>query len=231
MPILKNTARQITESVRLAGGTDGPYVASTWPNDATARMWYSKDGGTPVAVIPTRIDPTTGRWLLSVATMTSSVWDCDELTVFWEGTAIAAGHSKYYPEAHYTSVVAGRIDEAVSAPKTLTTSEKNILTADSTGVSTLLTRVTGAVPTLQQISDQIERIGGFLDLVKTRILLAIPGHSAGSSSGLSLKSDVTSASAPTVSQISDQLERSGGLLALTKEAAEAAEAQTANSSP
>jgi hypothetical protein len=77
-------------------------------------MYYSKDGATPVAIIPTRIDATTGGWLLSVSTMTAAVWNCDELRVFWEGTGILSGTQTYYPEAEYTSAVAGRIDTPLS---------------------------------------------------------------------------------------------------------------------
>lgn len=114
MPIIKNTARQISVSVRLSGSTDGPYVAATWPDSAVAKMYYSKDGATPVAIIPTRIDATTGGWLLSVSTMTAAVWNCDELRVFWEGTGILSGSEKFYPEADYTATVAGRIDAPIS---------------------------------------------------------------------------------------------------------------------
>lgn len=132
MPLLRNTAQALTESVRVSGTTDAPYVAANWPNDATARMWYSKDGGTPVAIIPTRVDGTTGGWRLSTSILTAGVWDCDELRVFWEGTAILAGSSKYYPEALFTSTVAGRIDAPISGVMVLHTG-----TAQAGGASTI----------------------------------------------------------------------------------------------
>ncbi len=146
MPILKNIARPVSLSVRVSGTSDAPYTATTWPDSAVAKMWYSKDGAAPVAIIPTRIDATLGGWLLSVATMTAGVWNCDELRIFWEGTGIASGSEKFYPEAHYTDTVAGRIDENVSAPKTLTAGERTAikvaLEAAGSSLDTLLGRLT-----------------------------------------------------------------------------------------
>lgn len=157
MPILKNTARQITVSVRLSGSTDGPYVTATWPDSAVAKMYYSKDGATPVAVIPTRIDATLGGWLLAVGTMTSSVWNCDELRVFWEGTGILSGSISFYPEAEYTSTVAGRIDAAISSRSTLAAAD--VRTAVGLASANLDT--------------QLSTIAGYLDTEVAAILAAV----------------------------------------------------------
>ena len=157
MPIIKNTARQISVSVRLSGTTDGPYVAATWPDSAVAKMYYSKDGATPVAIIPTRIDATTGGWLLAVATMTAAVWNCDELRVFWEGTGILSGSQTYYPEADYTTTVAGRIDAEISSRSTLVAAD--IRTA--TGLATA------------SLDTQLSTISGYLDTEVAAILAAV----------------------------------------------------------
>lgn len=200
MPILKNTARQITLSVRLSGATDGPYVAATWPNDAVAQMWYSKDGGTPVAVIPTRISATTGGWLLSVATMTASVWNCDELRVFWEGTGILSGTQTYYPEADYTSTVAGRIDASVSSRSTLTAADvwasgTRTLTSFGTLVADTAAAVwAAATRTLTAISDSAGITTLLSRLTNTRAgnldnLTVVPLDAAGTRTALGLAAD------------------------------------------
>ena len=212
MPIYKNVAKQLSVSVRLSGSTDGPYVVSTWPNDATAKMYYSKDGATPVAVTPTRIDATLGGWLLSVATLTSSVWSCDELRIFWEGTGILSGGQVYYPEADYTSTVAGRIDAAMSTRSSHSAADvwavgSRTLTGFGTLVADIATAVWGAaVRTLTAISDSagvttlLGRLSstraGYLDNLNTSGIVASQADITALNQGASRR--ITLACVPTM---------------------------------
>jgi hypothetical protein len=114
MPVYKNVARPVSMNVRVTGGAT-PYAVTTWPNDAVAKMYYSKDGAAAVAITPSRIEPTIGGWLLSAGILTATVWNCDELRLWWEGTGIDFGELVFYPEADYSSTRAGHIDAAVSS--------------------------------------------------------------------------------------------------------------------
>ena len=258
MPILRNTAQAISVSVRVSGSTDAPYVAATWPNDNTARMWYSKGPGTtPIAIVPARIDATTGRWLLSTATLTASVWDCTELTIWWEGTAITFGERSFYPEELYTSTVAGRIDENISAPKALTAGERSTLysgiwgngTRSLTTFGTLTTDIATAVwanstRTLSTFGTLVSDIATAVWASGTRTLTAIADSSGVSTLLSRIASAITitsgrvdvndktgfslSTAPATVAAIRADIERTGGMLALTKESVESVESQTAN---
>ena len=122
MPIYKNVQRLVTfQSLTTAGAAN---------TGTTPACTVSLDGGTAASCTNSPSHVGNGNWKI---TLTASEMNADQVTLVATAASCVPAQREFYPEADYTSTVAGRIDAAITSRMATFTLPTNFSSLSITG--------------------------------------------------------------------------------------------------